>query len=161
MQEEIIRPSRRRMRLSFALAVAAALAVVWLYLKYREQLAWWVLLVALLPFAGAAAGWLDTQRMKLVLRDGVVRAEMGVWKQEVREIAAAKIVAVNVERSFAQRLYGVGSVVVEGAGVGERIVTAELDAPKRVAARIRDMARLAGAAAGARDLVEKEKSEDE
>jgi uncharacterized membrane protein YdbT with pleckstrin-like domain len=161
MQEEIIRPSRRRMRLSFALAVVAALAVMWLYVKYREQLAWWVLLVALLPFAGAAAGWLDTRRMVLILREGLVRAEFGVWRTEVREIPAAKIVAVNVERSFAQRLYGVGTVVVEGAGPGERIVTAELDAPKRVAARIRDMARLAGASAGARELVDKETSEDE
>jgi uncharacterized membrane protein YdbT with pleckstrin-like domain len=153
MAELEIRPSRRRMVLSVVLALALAALVVVVYLKNRESLAWWVLLVGLIPFAGAVAGWLDTKRMVLTVGGGSVRGEFGLWRKQRREIALARVAAVTVERSFAQRLYGVGTVTVEGTGPGERIVTAEVDRPKRVARQIEDAAKVAGAAAAMRERV--------
>ena len=159
MADLVIRPSRRRMLLSLVLAAALAAVVVWLYLQYRDSLAWWVLLVALLPFAGPHAGWLDTRRMTMTVGGAAVRAEFGLWRKQVREIPLAAIASVTVERGIAQRLYGVGTLVVEGSASGQRIVTAEIDRPGWTARRIRDAARVAGAAAAVRDLADKESEE--
>jgi uncharacterized membrane protein YdbT with pleckstrin-like domain len=161
MEEAIIRMSRRRMVLSLVLASLVALAVATLYFRNRESLAWWILLVAVLPFAGPLAGWLDSRRMTLTLGGGVVRAETGLWRKQQREIALSRVAHVGVERSFAQRLYGVGTVIIDGEGAGERIVTGEVDGPNRLAKRIREAAQLAGATAAARAWTEKENEEDE
>ncbi len=161
MEELVIRPSRRRMILSLVLAVVLALVVVTFYLRNSESLAWWVLLVALLPFAGPLAGWMDARRMVLRIGEGVVRGEFGLIRKSKREIPLSRVAAVTVERSFAQRLYGVGTVIIDGEGPGERIVTGEIDRPGRTAKRIREAARLAGASAAARGMTEKETETDE
>lgn len=159
MDENVIRPSKRRMRLNLGLAVVLAAVLGWVAVEYREQVAWWVVGVAALPLAGVAAGWLDRRRTALVIGERTVRVEVGFWKKEVREVAASRIRRVTVERTMGQRMYGVGTVVVEGDGVGERVVAADLDQPKKVAERIRNLARVAGAEAGAREWKEKEGDE--
>jgi uncharacterized membrane protein YdbT with pleckstrin-like domain len=161
MNEIVIRPSMKRARLGFALAGLILLGVIYLYVRYREHLAWWVLLVGLLPFFAPVAGWLDSKRLKLTLNGQSVRGEAGLMAKEVREIPLSRVTGVSVERSFAQRLYGVGTVIIEGAGPGERIVSGEVDAPKKLARRISEAAKLAGAAAAVRGLTEKESEDDE
>lgn len=161
MAELLIRPSLRRVKLGFALALIILVGVVFIYVRYRENLAWWVLLVGLLPFIAPAAGWLDHKRLQIHVGGESLRARLGLFGRETRSIPFARITSVSVERSFMQRLYGVGTVIVEGAGAGERIVAVEIDAPKRVARQISDAAKLAGAAAAVRGMTEKESSDDE
>lgn len=161
MEELLIRPSLRRVKLGLSLALIILVAVVALYARYRENLAWWVLLVGLLPFIAPLAGWLDHKRLELRVGGDTLRARMGLFGKETRAIPFARIASVSVERSFAQRLYGVGTVIIEGTEAGERIVAGEIDAPKRVARQISEAAKLAGAVAAVRGMTEKENQEDE
>lgn len=161
MEELEIRPSLRRVKLGLALALIILLLVVYLYVRYRDDLAWWVLLVGLLPFIAPAAGWLDYKRLVLKVGGDAVRAQLGLFGGGMREIPFVRIRDVSIERSFAQRLYGVGTVIIEGSGAGERIVAGEIDAPRRLARRIIEAAKLAGAAAAIRDLSGKETPGDE
>jgi uncharacterized membrane protein YdbT with pleckstrin-like domain len=161
MEELIIRPSLRRVKLGLALALIILGAIVFIYVRYRENLAWWVLLVGLLPFIAPVAGWLDHKRLELHVGGESLRARLGLFGKEMRAIPFARIARVSVERSFAQRLYGVGTVIIEGSGPGERIVAGEIDAPKRVARQISEAAKLAGAAAAVRGMTGKENSDDE
>lgn len=161
MEDVVIRPSLRRVKLGLTLALVIVLLVVYVYARYRDDLAWWVLLVGLLPFVAPAAGWLDHKRLVLIVGENSVRAQLGLFGGEKREIPFARITGVSIERSFAQRLYGVGTVIIEGSGAGERIVAAEVDAPKRLARRITGAAKLAGATAAVRGLSGEEASDDE
>lgn len=137
MSNTIIRPSMRRVKWSLVLAVIIFFVIVYVYLRYREDIAWWILLAGLVPFAGPLLGWLDAHRVRLVLENGVLKHEKGLFRRESKMAAATDIAGVIVERSFTQRLWGTGTLVVETKGPQGRFVVPDVDRPNRTAELIR------------------------
>ena len=137
MTEFTLRPSLKRAKLGFALAVLALAAIIYFYLRYQEHLAWWVLFAGLLPFSAPLAGWLDTKRTKLTVKDGVLKQESGILSRKTRLVPLKEISGISIERSFSQRLWGTGTLVVETRGHEGRLVLNDVDNPKRCVDMIR------------------------
>ena len=137
MTEFTLRPSLKRAKWGFALAVLALLGIVYLYVRYQEYLAWWVLFVGLLPFAAPLAGWLDTKRTRLTLKDGMIKHEAGVLRKRTRLVALNELAGITIDRSLSQRLWGTGTLVVETKGPEGRLVLHDVDKPKQCEDMIR------------------------
>lgn len=137
MRETVIRPSMRRVKWGLAVAVTLFFGLLYVYLRYREDLAWWILLVGVLPFASPLLAWLDSNRVRLVVDGGILKHESGLLRKSRRLAAASDVVGVSVERSFGQRLWGTGTVVVETKGPQGRFAVPDVDRPNRIAEMIR------------------------
>jgi membrane protein YdbS with pleckstrin-like domain len=137
MSQLTVSPSLKRVKLSLLLVLAVLVAIVWIYLRFRDDLAWWFLLTALLPFAAPLAGWLDHRRTRLQLVDDALILETGVLAKARRRIGLEEIAAVRVERGFSQRLWGTGNLVVTIRDGGAPIVIADIDQPSKAAEAIR------------------------
>lgn len=138
MPEMVIRPSLKKMKWGLFIAVVVLAAVVYLYVQYREDVAWWVLFVALIPFIAPLLGWMDARRVRLTLSDGIVTYETGLMKKERKLSAASEVAGIDVERTFSQRLWGTGNLLVETRGPSGRFVVPDIDRPKQTANALRN-----------------------
>jgi uncharacterized membrane protein YdbT with pleckstrin-like domain len=140
--ELVVRPSLRKAKLSLAPCFLFFCFTVWLW--QSAATAWWIMLVGLLPFIGPALTWLDSRRTLLTVEDGVVRYRHGLISESTRSIELAKIQDIRVERSLSQRLWGIGTLVLETAGETSRLALADIDRPQQVADWILNASRKIG-----------------
>ncbi|MBN9660616.1 MAG: PH domain-containing protein [Acidobacteria bacterium] len=75
---------------------------------------------------------------------GVVRYRHGLMNQTTRALDLKKLQDVRVERSLTQRLWGVGTLVLETANESGRITVNDIDGAQRVADRIMTASRREG-----------------
>ncbi len=135
-EEIIIRPSLRRAKLSIVVAAAILFAVLYTYWLFRDQIAWWFVLVGVLPFAAPLLAWIDHRRTCLTLSGRILSFHTGFIATATERIDVSKVQNVRVERSLVDRLWGVGTLVIETASESGRLVMQHVDRPTWVADRI-------------------------
>ncbi|MBI5283270.1 MAG: PH domain-containing protein [Candidatus Solibacter usitatus] len=131
--ELTVRPSLRRAKYSLALCIIFLCLVIWFWLAVMPDAKWWILGVGALPFLGPLLAWLDSTRTLMVVDDGIIRYRHGLVSQTTRSIELRKIQDIRVERSLSQRLWGIGTLVLETAGESSRLSMADIDRPQQVA----------------------------
>lgn len=139
-----VRPTLKRAKFSAALCVLFFILVVWLWRRFLPDAAWWIVMVGVIPFLAPILSWLDSTRTELSLENGVVRYRHGWLNQSTRALDLNKLQDVRVERSFTQRLWGVGTLVLETANATGRISVPDIDGAQRVADRILAASRIEG-----------------
>ena len=137
MTELTVRPSLKKMKWGLFVATAMLCGVAYVYMRFTEDLAWWFLLVGLIPFFAPLAAWLDAKGSCLTVRDGVITYQRGLIKKERKLSALVEISGVTVERNFTQRMWGTGTLVVETRGPAGRFVVPDVDRAKQVADELR------------------------
>lgn len=128
-----VRPSSRRAKFSLVLCVLFLVLVIWCKAKLFPEAAWWFVVVGVLPFIAPALAFVDVVRTKLWLEEGLVRYRNGFLMQTTRAMELRKIQDVRVERTLTQRMWGVGTLILESAGESSRLVVADIDNPQRTA----------------------------
>ena len=146
-EELIIRPSLRRAQLGLAAAFVFLLGTCYAYYIFREHLAWWFVLIGLFPFLAPLLAWIDHRRTCLTLAGRILSFHSGFIATSTERIDVAKVQNVRVERTLVDRLWGVGTIVIETASESGRLVMAYVDRPTWVADRILE----AGVRAGQQD----------
>ena len=141
-----IRPTLKRAKFSLALSFLFFVILLWIYLKFFSDKPWWVPLFGLIPFLFPLVAWIDTARTVLTVSGGYLRFRHGFVSQTSRTMDLSKIQDVRVERSLAQRLWNIGTLVVETAGETGQIVMSDIDRPQAVAEDILEAARARGEA---------------
>lgn len=131
-----VRPTLKRAKFSAALCVLFFILVVWLWRKLAPDAAGWIVIVGIIPFLAPLLSWLDSTRTELSIDNGVVRYRHGWLNHTTRALDLKKLQDVRVERSFTQRLWGVGTLVLETANESGRISVPDIDGAQRVADRI-------------------------
>jgi uncharacterized membrane protein YdbT with pleckstrin-like domain len=91
--------------------------------------------------------WIDHRRTCLTLSGRILSFHSGFIATSTERIDVAKVQNVRVERTLVDRLWGVGTVVIETASESGRLVMAYVDRPTWVADRILE----AGVRAGQQD----------
>lgn len=127
----VIRPSLRKVKFGLAVCVALLLAVVWAW-----QAKDWpapVLIAGVLPFLAPLKGWVEATRTSLAVEGSVVRLKEGLVSESMKAMDLSKLQNVFVERSAGQRMWGVGTLILETASEHGRIVIENIDRPQEVA----------------------------
>ena len=133
VEEIIIRPSLRRAKLGLTVAAAILFAVLYAYYLFRDQLAWWFVIVGVMPFAAPLLAWIDHSRTCLTLSGSF---HTGFIATATERIDVSKVQNVRVQRSLVDRLWGVGTIVIETASESGRLVMQHVDRPTWVADKI-------------------------
>lgn len=102
----------RNSPLYFLLALLLVFAVVGIFM-----LLWW---------------YLSTRASRIVITDSDVMLETGILSKDRRECRIEDVRTVRVSQSFANRLFGVGSVEIYTAGDEPEIAIAGIPDPDRV-----------------------------
>lgn len=69
----------------------------------------------------------------LTVDAGAVRFRQGLFSQTDRAMNLSRVQDVTVQRSFWQRLWGIGDIMIESASESGRIVITDIDHPRQVA----------------------------
>ena len=141
-----VRPSLRRAKFSMLVCIVFLVLVIYLWRTFVPTASWWIVLVGVLPFLAPLFGWLDASRTSLTVSDGLVRYKHGFVNQTTRALELRKLQDVRVERSLVQRMWGIGTLILETAGETGRIVLADIDGPQKVADHILNASRNEGRA---------------
>lgn len=127
----VIRPSLRKVKFGLAVCVMLLLAVVWAWRALEWPVA--VLIVGVLPFLAPLKGWVEATRTSLTVEGPVVRLKEGLVSESMKAMDLSKLQNVFVERSAGQRMWGVGTLILETASENGRIAIENIDRPQEVA----------------------------
>lgn len=134
MAEELtVRPSLRKAKLGLVIAAAVFFSITYAWWLFRDQVAWWILVVGILPFIAPLVGWIDHRRTCLTLTGRILSVHRGFVATSTERIDVAKVQNVRVERTMVDRMWGVGTLVIETASESGRLVIQQIDNPTKVA----------------------------
>jgi len=123
----------RRAKFSLVLCVLFFGLVIWFWRAVTPNAEWWIVLVGVLPFVAPALAFVDAIRTRMWVEDGLVRYRHGFVVQTTRAMELKKIQDVRVERTLTQRMWGVGTLILESAGETSRLVVVDIDNPQKAA----------------------------
>src|SRR5580692_7970863 len=143
MADIVIRPSMKFIKAGYVcalLVVCAALIVHYKYVvvQYPDQRVPYLPIVSLVVLLWPIKRHLQRQTVKLTLAGDKLRYETGLTSKSMRLIQLPKVQDVRVLQSFWQRVFGVGDISIETAGVNSRLIVENLDRPRQLAEQITD-----------------------
>ena len=142
MTDLTIRPTAKFIivRAVFATLIFLALEIAW-YTQWREKEALHFLpMIVPLIFLWPARSALQRQFTKLTISGDRLRLETGAFSKCARTILLTKVQDVHVDQTMIQRMFGVGSISIETAGVGSRETIQDIDNPQALADQLLDRA---------------------
>jgi uncharacterized membrane protein YdbT with pleckstrin-like domain len=146
-EDLVVRPTLRRAKFGAAVAGVLFLAIAFLTYVFKDSVAWWIIFAGLIPFIMPLAAWIEHKRVRLTLAGRTLTFEQGFFSTSMRRLDTTKIQDVRVERSLSERMWGVGTLILETAGEDGRLVMHDVDRPLEVADRILNASRTAGSEA--------------
>jgi len=154
VEDTVIRPSLKFIRVGYVLAIVVILAAVFVHYKYikpryPEYPQPWLPGVAALLLLWPIKRHVQRQTVKLTMTADKLRFETGVASKSTRLIQLAKVQDVRVVQTLWQRMFGVGDISIETAGENSRLVVSNLDQPRELAEQITDASGHAGLSAPA------------
>ena len=138
MNDRVIRPSMKQIKVWYAAAVLVIVAAVVVQAKYltpKEQPPWLPavsVLVLLIPIRRH----IRRQSIKITITGDKLRYEAGLLSKTTRNIQLSKVQDVRVDQSLGQRMMGVGDLSIETSGESSRLEMDNIDAPQSVADEI-------------------------
>lgn len=143
MEELVIRPTTKFIRIGYAVVIVLLLASIIVQNLFKDllppNLPFWLIpgLFALLLLWPASRHW--TQRFtKMTMVGDKLRYETGILSKATRTIQLSKVQDVTVRQSVAQRMGGVGDLTIETAGESSRLTFPNIDRPQAIADMIID-----------------------
>jgi uncharacterized membrane protein YdbT with pleckstrin-like domain len=138
MEELVIRPTTKFIRIGYAAVAVLVLASIIVENLFKDSLPptvpFWLIpgLFALLLLWPASRHW--TQRFtKMTMVGDKLRYETGILSKATRTIQLSKVQDVTVRQSVAQRMGGVGDLTIETAGESSRLTFPNIDRPQAIA----------------------------
>ncbi|MBE0657867.1 MAG: PH domain-containing protein [Bryobacteraceae bacterium] len=135
-EELVVRPSLRRAKLTLVLAFIILCATFYAWWLFREHVAWWVVVVGAFPFLAPVLAWIDHRRTCLTVSGRILSYHQGFIATSTERIDLSKVQNVKVERTLVDRIWGVGTLVIETASESGRLVMQYVDSPTKVADKI-------------------------
>ena len=143
MEELVIRPTMKFVKLGYAAVIVLVIASVVAQNQFKDSMSpnlpSWVIpgLFALLLLWPASRHW--SQRFtKMTMVGDKLRYETGMLSKATRTIQLSKVQDVTVRQSLAQRMGGVGDLSIETAGESSRLTFPNIDGPQAIADMIID-----------------------
>jgi uncharacterized membrane protein YdbT with pleckstrin-like domain len=143
MQELVIRPSIKFIKLGYATVILLIILAVAVETQFKDQMSPQVPPWAL-PAAFAVLLILPLSRhwkqrfTKMTMIGDKLRYETGMLSKSTRTIQLSKVQDVTVRQSLFQRMSGIGDLSIETAGESSRLTFPNIDRPQAIADRIID-----------------------
>lgn len=133
----LIRPTLKGVFLLLLFGTVVIVAAFYVYYRWAP-VEWpqWLPLISFLALIPASLAYIDHFRERLVLSGNELRYDAGLFGSRARTLDLRMVSQAKAERSLIQRLWNVGSVVVETSAAGVGIEIRNVDAPGRVAKQI-------------------------
>ncbi|NWF84826.1 MAG: PH domain-containing protein [Bryobacteraceae bacterium] len=144
-QPLVIRPTIKRAVFGFILSLVFLAFVLFMWLKIVPEWPWYVVIIGAMPMLAPLVAWIDSRRVRLELENGSARHVSGLFSQTTRNLVLRNVSDVRVERSLAQRLWNIGTLVIEMPGESGRVVLQDIDRPQEAADALVRAARAEGA----------------
>jgi uncharacterized membrane protein YdbT with pleckstrin-like domain len=142
MEELVIRPSSKFIKLGYAVVILLIIGAAILQNQYSENFGSWppwglAAVFALLLLWPASRHW--RQRFtKMTMIGDKLRYETGMMSKSTRTIQLSKVQDVTVRQTLGQRMAGIGDLSIETAGESSRLTFPNIDRPQAIADRIID-----------------------
>ena len=133
MEDRTIHPSMKSVWAAFVLAIAVAIAGMWLIYQYASTQPVWLYLIPLIALLPPLSMYSKRRAVTLRFHDDHLTLESGFLSRTRRTVDMAKIQDVTVRQTFGQRMMGVGDLLLESAGESGAMGIANLDRPRELA----------------------------
>ncbi len=139
MQDTVIRPTMKFIKLGYAVALLVIIAAViaasmipQAYENYRP----WAMVAPVVLLIWPAKRHLRRQFTKATIAGDKLRYEVGILSKSTRNISLPKVQDARVDQSLTQRVFHVGNLSIETAGETSRLSIRNIDRPQHVADQI-------------------------
>jgi|YelNatPaOPRAMG01_1025707.scaffolds.fasta_scaffold150974_2 membrane protein YdbS with pleckstrin-like domain len=142
MDQTVINPSMKLVRVSYGLAFTAVVLCVMYYNnneRLREMPAW-IPMLSLLLLIFPMKSHVRRRLTRLIVQPDKLIYESGMFHKMQQVVRLSKVQAVRIDRTIGQRLLGVGTITVDLMGEEKRIRMPCVDQPEYVAKIILDAA---------------------
>jgi uncharacterized membrane protein YdbT with pleckstrin-like domain len=137
MQDAVIRPSNKFIRLGYLCVVLLAVAgLIGFWLVPEDDQARWLLFAPVLLLIWPMQRQVRRQFTKATIAGDKLRYEVGALSRSTRNISLTKVQDVRVDQTVMQRMFGVGDISIETAGETSRLTLRNIDQPQAVADQI-------------------------
>ncbi len=138
MADRVIRPSMKRIKAGYVLALVVIIAAVVAYAWYLEpdNYPWWVPAISAIVLLLPIRAHIRRQLVKVTLSGDKLRYDLGLLSKTTRNIQLSKVQDVRVDQSLGQRMLGVGNISIETSGEASRLTVHNIDSPHAVADEI-------------------------
>jgi len=143
MEELIIRPSMKFIKLGYLATIALLVASVIAQNHWAESLppelpGWLIPSLFALLLLWPMSRHLRQRFTKMTMVGDKLRYETGMLSKSTRTIQLSKVQDVTVRQSVGQRMAGIGDLSIETAGESSRLTFPNIDGPQHIADSIID-----------------------
>jgi uncharacterized membrane protein YdbT with pleckstrin-like domain len=140
MEDVVIRPTMKFIKLGYALVLLAIVAGVIGFSMLSHDSEWksrpWIMAVPLLLLIWPIRRHIAQRFTKATIAGDRLRYEVGALSKSTRNISLPKVQDARVDQSVIQRMFGVGNLSIETAGEASRLTMRNVDQPQHVADEI-------------------------
>ena len=130
MNEVLIRPTLKFIKLGYILVLAVVALTAWFTLNTTMP---WTPGIAALLLLWPAQRHIRRQVTKVIISGDKLRYEAGFLSKTTRTIQLSKVQDVTVHQTLGQRIVGVGDLSIETAGESSRLTVQSIDRPQPIA----------------------------
>jgi uncharacterized membrane protein YdbT with pleckstrin-like domain len=141
MQDAVIRPTMKFIKLGYAAVVLLIVACAVLYFtlippdnEWRNRP--WILATPALLLFWPIRRHIARQFTKATIAGDRLCYEVGALGKSTRNISLPKVQDARVDQTVTQRMFGVGDLAIETAGEASRLTLRNVDRPQQVAEEI-------------------------
>ncbi|HXM45443.1 MAG TPA: PH domain-containing protein [Bryobacteraceae bacterium] len=140
MEDTVIRPTMKFIKLGYALVLLAIVAGVIGFSMISQESEWknrpWIMAVPALLLIWPVRRHIARQFTKATIAGDRLRYEVGAMAKSTRNISLPKVQDARVDQSVMQRMFGIGDLSIETAGETSRLTIRNVDQPQQVADEI-------------------------
>jgi uncharacterized membrane protein YdbT with pleckstrin-like domain len=140
MEDTVIRPTMKFIRIGYALVLLAIVAGVIGFSMIPQESEWknrpWIMAVPALLLIWPVRRHIARQFTKATIAGDRLRYEVGAMAKSTRNISLPKVQDARVDQSVMQRMFGIGDLSIETAGEASRLTIRNVDQPQQVADEI-------------------------
>lgn len=141
MEDTVIRPTMKFIKLGYALVLLLIVACVVLFFTMTSEGDEWRTKPWLLAIPALLLFWplrrhIAQRFTKATIAGDKLRYEVGAMSKSTRNISLPKVQDARVDQTVTQRMFGVGNLSIETAGEASRLIIRNVDRPQQVAEEI-------------------------
>ena len=139
MEDTVIRPTKKFIKLGYALVLLVIVAAVIgasMLPQDDAQYRPWAMGLPVLLLIWPIRRHIQRNFTKGTISGDKLRYEVGAFGKTTRNISLPKVQDVRVDQSGTQRMFGIGNLSIETAGEASRLTMRNIDRPQAVADQV-------------------------
>lgn len=129
MADRVVRPSMKMIRVNYLLTLIVIGAAIYGYFRLYADKPRWLIAIPFVLLLPAIRAHIRRNLVKLTFHGDHLTYDVGLLSKSSRTLDLTRVQDVTVRQSLGQRMIGVGTLTLETAGEGSRLIVSNLDGP--------------------------------